>query len=254
MAQQSSTQYRQEQQERMGSTKFLKTAGWFACYPVALGHCIGRGGKFAGQWGTRIWYMVVGVPDGGEHQDKPELVGQVIEVDAFAGWMVGRIVVDAYGYEGIFDDGIPSPGQEPTDDMLADLDRILWCQDQKDAEGNWLSSVSPAERRSPILLIRTDTSESNGKTYCNPREYKGLPRGEDRALAINPIWRERVGEAQTGGVVQALSEEFEKMRKKSIDAFFKRGAESRTGGGSGSGSGGSSSGGGQQHQDDDVPF
>lgn len=252
MAQQSSQQYRQEQQERMGNTKFLKTAGWFACYPVALGHCIGRGGKFAGQWGTRIWYMVVGAPVG--EQDKPELVGQVIEVDAFAGWMVGRIVVDGYGYEGLFDDGIPGPGQQATDDMLADLDRIIWCQDQKDAEGNWLPSVAPAERRSPILLIKTDTSESGGKTYCNPREYKGLSRDENRVLEVNRIWRERVGEAQASGAVDALRDDFEKMRKRGIDAFFKKAAEQRTGGGGGGGGGSGSGGSGGGSNDDEVPF
>ncbi len=252
MAKQSSEQYRQDQAERMGSAKFLKAAGWFAVYPVGLGHCIGRGGNFAGKWGTRIWYMVVGAPEG--HADPVDLVGQIIEVDCFQSWMVGRIVVDSYGYEGVFDDGLPGPGQEPTDDMLADLDRILWCADQRDAEGNWLKSVAEAERRSPIILIRTETSGSNGKTYCNPREYKGLPRGEDRALKVLQVWRDRVLNLQETGKVQAATDDFEKMRKKGIDAYFKKGAQARTGGGGNSETTGGGSGGGSSYTDEEVPF
>lgn len=134
--------------------------------------------KTSGRWGVAALMMAVDGPD----------AGAVINHKMWTEKSIFQFIVNGYGYEAPFENGLPddrgrfSPNSEAHPDNLSEMLTIVTCGDQsevKDRKKVWLPGIPASARRSPYVKLTLEPDGDSDK-YLRVKWVDRTPeRGAD---------------------------------------------------------------------------
>lgn len=237
--------YRKESESRRGSgfdndapkPRFVETEDKFPAVCVGIYHTRSKTGK----WGVAFALMRMDT-------DKPEFI-------AYEAWnadQVHRIIVDGFGWDKGYENGLPEnatdPKFNPEADIFVEMWEIVSCKDLHKG-GKW---VPGAKKRSPYVEVVTEIETYEGNDRAKVKWVnRSKEIGTDGPYYVGELRDKFLSYASDSGAMKPA-----KAWYQGYYAFkVRKAAEVRPSGG-GSGGAGRGSGGGRNdhHEDEDIPF
>lgn len=238
------SRYRKDSDARRGSgfdgndqpkPNFLESAGRFTAVCVAIYHTRSKVGK----WGVAFIFMCMDTKS--------------VEFIAYEAWnadQVHRVIVDGFGWDKGYENGLPDnlmdPDYNPDAEICNEMWEIVTCRDIAKG-GKWLPSAS--RKRSPYVTLTTEMDEYEGKARAKVKYI-------DRFKEIGSEGPYYVGDFRDKYIKAAGDDGPMKPAKAWYQGFYasrvRKGAEAvqKSGGGGGGGGRGRN----EHHEDEDLPF
>lgn len=211
---------------------FIDTSDKHICAVLSMAHVRG---KKKGTWGVSALFMCVTGPQ----------VGRIIKSDMWGESQIHRLIVSGFGYMAAYENGLPGHGVDnndfdPSGELLTEMLEISNCADQKDREGKWKAGLPISARRSPYVVVTTQTSGYNEK-YQEVKYVDAIKeRGETGPYFISNYRDALLDKERRTRAINWFESKCEKMVREANEAL------------AGSSRGGSDPV--EEPEDDDIPF